>query len=64
LRSREWRRPKEEVIKPEPPKPPTVDQIYKAVNPSVVWVYKLDETGRRVVRGSFMRWAALSLRFR
>jgi len=38
----------QEAVKPEPPKQPSVDEIYKAVNPSVVWIYKLDEAGRRV----------------
>lgn len=32
----------------EPPKQPTVDEIYKAVSPSIVWIYKLDDAGRRV----------------
>jgi hypothetical protein len=41
--------PKQEVATPEPSKEPTVDEIYKAVNPSVVWIYKLDEAGRRVI---------------
>ena len=37
------------VTEPPPePKQPTLDQIYKAVSPSVVWIYKLDQESRRV----------------
>jgi hypothetical protein len=40
--------PKQNAAAPEPPKQPSVDEIYKATSPSVVWIYKLDEEGRRV----------------
>ena len=33
---------------PEAPKPPTVDQIFKAASPSLVWIHKLDKAGRKV----------------
>jgi hypothetical protein len=41
-------KPEAAPVAPEPPKQPTVDEIYKAVSPSVVWIYKLDDAGRRV----------------
>jgi len=42
---------------PEPPKPPSLDEVYKAVSPSIVWVYKLDEGGRRIDVSSGFVWA-------
>ena len=43
-----------ELVTPEPPKkelpppsPPSLDQIYASVQRSLVWIYKLDEAGRR-----------------
>lgn len=44
---------------PAPPqKAPSLDDIYKAVGPSLVWVYKQDETGRRVDESTGFVWAA------
>jgi hypothetical protein len=37
----------EPVLTPAP-KQPTTDEIYKAVNPSLVWVHKLDSSGHRL----------------
>jgi hypothetical protein len=42
---------------PEPPKQPTLDEVYRTTGPSVVWVYKIDETGRRVDESSGFVWA-------
>jgi hypothetical protein len=41
--------PKTDAAAPPPaPKLPTLDEIFKAVNPSLVWVHRLDNTGRRI----------------
>lgn len=42
--------PKKETDAPTPPpapKQPTVDEIFKAVSPSLVWIHKLDSAGRK-----------------
>jgi len=40
--------PKIETAAPQPPKVPTLDEMYVSAGRSLVWVYKLDEAGHRI----------------
>lgn len=42
--------PEKEIVSPShpPPSPPSLDEIYVSLQRSLVWIYKLDEAGRRV----------------
>ena len=42
------REPEPTAAAPPPPKQPTLDEIFKAVSPSLVWIHKLDRAGRKV----------------
>jgi hypothetical protein len=41
-------RPEATTADPAAPKQPTLDQMFKAVSPSMVWIHKLDAAGRRI----------------
>jgi S1-C subfamily serine protease len=48
-----------ELVVPEPPKPtpdsaevPTLDEIYRSLQKSLVWIHKLDKSGRRLETSS------------